>query len=60
MKLTVEIDSDNDAMQSSFEAVRLLKRVIKMIENEDNYINGRLMDENGNTVGRFEFDMENG
>jgi hypothetical protein len=57
MKLTVKIDSDNDALLEPAEWQRLLNLVGKRLEVMDTASNltGILKDCNGNTVGKYTF-----
>lgn len=59
MKFTLEIDLGNDAMQTSAhvaDALRLLSRKIQLggraLMDTEDY--GKIMDDNGNSVGRWE------
>ena len=53
MKLTIEIDTDNDAFHEDPEQVRhLLDRVSDQVETGVRGA-GNLMDSNGNTVGTW-------
>lgn len=57
MGLTVFIETDNDAFaeDASTEAARLLRKAADQIER--GYLSKNLIDINGNSVGKFEFDV---
>ena len=50
---TLEIQLGNDAMQTSEEVAETLRSVAEKIDFEGKE-SGAIMDENGNSVGRFE------
>lgn len=60
MKVTITIDCDNAAFEDGAgrEVVRILKRLIKRIEEDgsavDDWFGVALMDVNGNKVGKME------
>lgn len=55
MKLSITIDSDNDACQTKSEVIALLKKTIEKIKNASERLDGgRILDINGNSVGEWE------
>jgi hypothetical protein len=60
MKFTVNFDCDNDAFAISpeFEVSRVLRQISKKVE--DGFVNGPVMDFNGNRIGDWEFTDDDG
>lgn len=56
MKLTIEIESDNEACSSREDATRMLRVLARKIDSGRSA--GKVLDANGNTVGVWDFECE--
>lgn len=51
MNFTIEINTENDSFADENELPKLLRRVAERVANGESY--GKIIDSNGNTVGKF-------